>query len=210
MAETVKSFVLQTLSSPHVDWLNFRFDNTLVYPSGYRNDVARAFESERIRITINYADVSHDPPAGAPGAAYAMDTARGQTHYLFFPPALAHRCGRDLCINVLTSFEEANLRRTIIHECTHALQDYQRVRLTPQTAEASAYLAGAITGRRWGDHHVVANERAGAHAYAFSLADRLLQQGLPHRPWVIPAEDIAWLKAHVLVGRLERYVFNGI
>ena len=86
MAETVKSFVLQTLSSPHVDWLNFRFDNTLVYPSGYRNDVARAFESERIRITINYADVSHDPPAGAPGAAYAMDTARGQTHYLFFPP----------------------------------------------------------------------------------------------------------------------------
>lgn len=210
MVETVKSFVLQTLRSPHVEWLNFSFDNTRVYPTGYRNDVARAFESERIRITTNYADVSHDPAATAPEAAYVMETAPGQMHYLFLSPALTFRCGPDLCVIPLSSLEEANLRRTIIHECTHALQDYQRVTLTPQTAEASAYLAGAITGRRWGDHHIVANERAGAHAYAFSLADRLLQQGLPHRPWAIPAEDIAWLKNHVLVGRLERYVFNGI
>ncbi|MBK9082800.1 MAG: hypothetical protein IPL88_12325 [Rhizobiales bacterium] len=91
-----------------------------------------------------------------------------------------------------------------------ARQDFQRAQVSPQLAEAAAYLVGAITRRQYGFNlGAIANPRASGHAYALHLADRMLGQSVA-ASYLVPDEDARALCALVATGAGERYAFNGI
>jgi hypothetical protein len=201
--------VVETLTT-RVEDLNFVFDGVRVYPSGYHTDVAGLFRSNRIRVTSDYGRVSTDPPAQAGQGHYKSLTLRGETHFLFIHPSLTEARASELYVKKLSPFEAADLRGTIIHECTHALQDYQRGPITPRTAEACAYLAGAIARRKWGYSQRVTNSRVSGFAYALTMADRFLAERDRHRRYVIPQNEVQDLKSLVTLGSAQHYVYNGV
>jgi hypothetical protein len=234
MSTLLREFVLNTLTSPLVDNLNFRFGSLLVYPTGYRNDIAGCIRNGHIRLTSNPTDVF---PPGADDSAdgvFVPDTPAGQSHWCFIHPRWTEMHGTEVFLkNNLARNELASLRGTVIHESTHALQDFQRLsippmhgtrrrrqsarrsdrpQVDPRAAEGAAYLAGAIAKRLWGFQSAgpIVNPRAGGHAYALSLADRFLAETNVARRYVISTEDVMVLMSLVTTGSPQHYVFNGI
>ncbi|MBI4523213.1 MAG: hypothetical protein HY695_05300 [Deltaproteobacteria bacterium] len=210
---TLQSFVLETLTSEFVERLNFEFGPMRVYPSGYRNDIAGCIRNGRIRITSDPSTISSSPSSVDADGSYAIDTPRGQIHPFFIHPRWTILTGGELYLkDGLSGNESASLRGTIIHEATHALQDWQRAQLDPPTAEGAAYLAGAIARRLWGYRTLgrIENPQASGHAYALTLADRFLAEPNGARRYHIPTDDVATLKSLVSTVHADRYVFNGI
>ncbi len=202
MDKTVKEYALDTLRHPHVNRINFQYGPTRVYPSGFRDDVARAVAGDRI---VFVADS---------GGHFTMDAAPGQQHRMAVPSDLVY-ADRNGTLRVkarLSPLENAGMRGTIVHEATHALQDFQRRALTPQISEGAAYLAGWIARLLWGYPRLSASAtgreiEASAHSYARSLAAKLLDRQIVY---LVPENDMRWLNAHVTTGAAHRYVFNGI
>lgn len=211
---TLRDFVIETLTDAHIGRLNFRYGATRVWPDGYRLDIAGCVRDGHIRPTIDPAVLGGDPARRAiPAGSYVMETPRGNVHPFFIDPANCDVVGGTAYVKrSLLPGELADLRGTIVHEATHALQDWMRVRLDPRTAEGSAYLAGAITRRLWGYRRgiPIVNPRAGGLAYSLMLADRFLAETDPHRRYEIAGDDVMELNALVTTGSASRYVFNGI
>jgi hypothetical protein len=215
MPTTLREFVLETLTSPFVNRLNFQFDTMLVYPNGYCNDIAACIRGGSIRLTSNAAAISTTPEMIVASGTFVVDTEPGQVHPFFISPRLTTQGASELLLrDDVAGNERARLRGTIIHEATHALQDYQRQQLDPLTAEAAAYLAGAITMRQWGFRTFgpIVNPHAGIHAYSLTVADRFLAEPNAGRRYVIPPADVTALRGHAAAstGTAHRYVFNGI
>lgn len=211
----LRDFLIECLTAPQTARLNFRFGPLQVYPTGFSQDVARAISSGVIRLTTDGAALGMSAAAAASfarqaNAAYTPDPAPGRRHVLWVNPSLCARGAGEPQLAPMGRIEAAALRGTLMHECTHALQDYQRAQTTPDIAEAAAYLVGAITARQYGYAlGAIANPRASGRAYALSLADRMLGAGVQHS-YVVAADDVRALRALVATGSSERYLFNGL
>ncbi|NJN64260.1 MAG: hypothetical protein HC882_04855 [Acidobacteria bacterium] len=210
---TLQEFVLETLTCEHIDQLNFRFGHLLVYPSGYRDDIAGAIRNGRIRLTSDPAEITSNPHGTSASGSFVADTPRGEVHPFFINPEFTVSTGGVLHVrDGLSRSESASLRGTIVHESTHALQDYQRLGTPdPRAAEGAAYLAGAITAHLWGYRTVgaIVNPRVSGRSYAIVLAERFLRE-LPSNRYVISREDVSILQSLVTTGGAHRYVFDGI
>jgi hypothetical protein len=210
--QTLRDFVLETLTHVHVGRLNFRYGATRVWPDGYRGDIAHCVRDGLIRVTTDRAVLGPDPELlDTPGGAFLMDTPRGQPHPMYFDSGSCDIVsGTAYVKRTLSVYEQADLRGCVVHEATHALQDWMRVRIDPCTAEGAAYLAGAITRRLWGYAIVLANPGVSGLSRSLAVADRFLAETDPHRRYVIPSADVTWLNARVTTGAASRYVYNGI
>jgi hypothetical protein len=211
VSTTLQSFVLETLRHRHIEVLNFQFGALRVYPSGYSSDIASSVETGAIRLTSDWADTGASAPLSHDGA-FAVDTAAGTSHPFFVHSRWTEVASEGLCVReTLSSREQAHLRGVIVHESTHALQDWQRVAPNPRTAEGAAYLAGAITSRLWGFAPIggVANPRASGLAFAMDLSERFLSSTVGAR-YVISATDVSTLESLVTIGAPARYLFNGL
>jgi hypothetical protein len=216
MATLARDFVLETLTSPNVNKLFFQYGRTFVYPEGYRRDIAACIRNRRIEVTSDVERVYGRNGAPA-NASFVVDTPRGSVHPFFLNPRWTDTVHGRLVIKRLSPHEKADLKGTIIHEATHALQDFQRLdrrgrgRLRPSVAEGAAYLAGAITRRLHGYRMPpIANPRANFFLYTMDLADRYLAAWRPHRQAVIAQDDVTWVTGHAPTGSHDRYDFNGI
>jgi hypothetical protein len=213
MPTTLREFVLETLTSSFVNRLNFQFDTMLVYPNGYSGDIAACIRGGSIRLTSDPAAISSHPEQMSADGSFVADTPRGQAHHFFVHSRHTLSRGSELFLrDDIAANELARLRGTIVHEATHALQDFQRRPLDPPTAEGAAYLAGAIMMRQCGYRtpSPIVNPRAGIHAYALTFADRFLAEPNAGRRYVIPPDDVGWLKRLAPTGSAHRYVFEGI
>jgi hypothetical protein len=213
MSVPLRDFVLETLTHEFIGRLNFRYGPMRVYPEGYRRDIAGCVRDGLIRLTIDPAEVGYAGAAAAPAGSFVSDTPRGRIHPFFVNPRLCEtRHGNVYLLDGLSENERADLRGTIVHEATHALQDYQRRPLDPRTAEGAAYLAGAIARRLWRYRTAtpIVNPRAGGLAYSLHLAERFLAETDPHRRYLIPSDDVMILNSLVTTGAAHRYVFDGI
>lgn len=212
MAKELTDFVLETLQSRFVQRLFFTFSFMHVYPQGYNRDIARAISNGNILVTTDASLISSTPNAVRGDGAYTCDTPPGQQHYLYINPIYTTQVHNERHIKkAMSARERASLRGTIIHETTHALQDYQRVNLSPRQAESVAYFAGAITRRQWGYSSPggIYNPEQSAHAYSLHMADLFLRQ--PQGQQItIPPDQITTLSRLVSHGTPSRYVFNGI
>ncbi|MDB5372058.1 MAG: hypothetical protein JWP04_700 [Belnapia sp.] len=102
--------------------INFKYLTYQVYPQGYAKDVAGCVAAGRIRINRRFSDLGF---AGT-GAAYIMDSDQYSLSK-----------GFDLT--------KPAAQILIVHESTHALQDFQNLGKIPvPDAEAIAYVAEAI------------------------------------------------------------------
>jgi hypothetical protein len=206
---TLLDFVLNTLEDPTLTRdLNYQFETTRVYPSGYR-EIARAVRGGRIFLTTNPSDAGFVEAAGLDGA-FAADTPAGTRHPMFISPRMVVTRGGVLHVRDGQSpYELSGLRGTIVHEATHALQDYQRLgNLNPFTSEGAALLADGIARRTWHDQTKVVDIHRPI-AYALFVADWFLQQTHTAR-YVIPPEYVLGLKQRATTGAAGRYCFNGI
>lgn len=213
MPTTLREFVLETLTSPFVNRLNFQFDTMLVYPNGYSGDIAACIRGGSIRLTSDASEISTTPEQITAAGSFVVDTPRGQVHPFFVHPRFTTAEESELFLrDDVAGNDRARLRGTIIHEATHALQDYQRQQLDPPTAEGAAYLAGAITMRLWDFRTFgpIVNPNASVHAYSLTVADRFLAEPNAGRRYVIPPDDVRALKRHAPIGSAHRYVFDGI
>jgi hypothetical protein len=211
-AQSLRQFVLETLTGPEVDDLNFQYGPMRVYPAGYRRDIARGIRGGSIELTSDASRV-YGPGQSPANGSFVVDTPRGQVHPFFINPEWTFQQGGRLCVRPgLGTQGRADLKGTIIHEATHALQDYQRNALRPQTAEGAAYLAGAIARRRHGYRTAgtIVNPRVSGIAYSLHLADRFLAETNRHQRYLVPGADVAILDSLVSTGSHHRYVFNGI
>jgi hypothetical protein len=195
MALSVKRFVVETLRDGRIRSINFRYGSILVYPEGFSRDVAKLVEDGHIQFT------------NTPGAHYTVDARPGERHTMALPSQDVEPDPRTGALNVRGS-PGSLFRGTIVHEATHALQDYQRHPSDPRTAEGAAYLAGWMANLLWGYPPLPAAVRpTTGHAYARRLAERRLQSQIGY---VIPEAEVRALNDLVLTGSASRYVFNGI
>lgn len=209
---TLKQFVIDILRHDNTNRINFRYGPILVYPEGYKRDVAQLVEDGHILFDITR------------GAHYTVDARPGQPHHMALPmenieqtsgSQQYHNAGMlSVKANLGASWESrvsqgaAGFRGTIIHEATHALQDYQRTQTNSQTAEGAAYLAGWMASLLWGYPPLQSDVVPGTdHAYARRLAERRLNGLIGY---VIPDAEVRALNALVTTGTASRYVFNGI
>ncbi len=197
----LQDYALDTLTSPNINKLNFKYGPMRVYPLGYQRDIAGCIRNGR--ITINF------DPNYRYAASYEPDAPRGQKHALTVGPDYVENRSGIIQLKSLSVHENALFRGTIIHECTHALQDWQRIHLSPAMSEGVAYVAGAIAKRLWGYNNHISNPHISAHAYALSLADRFLSAPINSR-YIIPENDVQTLSRLVTTGTSSRYIFNGI
>jgi hypothetical protein len=212
---TLTEFVLETLTDSRVGFLMFRYGATRVYPEGYRTHIAGCVRDGLIQPTI---DIGVLGPNAAqreiPAGSFIMDPGPGETHYMFFnPEKFDYDRGNVLLKRGLSARELADLRGDVIHEATHAQQDWDGVAdVDPLTAEGSAYLAGAITRRLWGYVSLgpIEDPMISQHAYSLWLADRMISRGWLDISISIP--DMINVRNTRIrrVGDADRYVYNGI
>jgi hypothetical protein len=166
-----------------------------VYPDGYRRDVAQLVQDGHIRFSITA------------GAHYTVDSRPGEPHTMALPSDDFDTDPRTGELTVRGTPGSA-LRGTVIHEATHALQDFQRHHSDPETAEGAAYLAGWMASILWGFPPMPPGPiPATGHAHARRLAERVLQREILY---LIPPAEVTALNGYVRTGSPHRYVFNGI
>lgn len=195
---TVKQFVIDTLRHNNISRINFSYGPIRVYPAGYSRDVAKLVEDGHIQFNA------------APGAHYTVDARPGEPHRMAVPAEHVQldSGGRLVTKTNLGQLGGARFRGTIVHEATHALQDYQRNQTDARTAEGAAYLAGWMASLLWGYPRLPSNVRpTTGHAYARQLAGRCLGGQIAY---AIPDAEVRALNALVVTGSASRYVFNGI
>ena len=192
---TATQFVLETLTHRKIERVNFRYGPIRVYPAGYNRDVAKLVRDGHIQFTTQA------------GAHYTADHRPGERHTMALP---AQDFKHHLAEGTLTvrGTPSPLLRGTVVHEATHALQDYQRNHTDPAMSEGAAYLAGWITNLLWGYPELAtAPDRPTGHSCARELAGRFVHG---HVGYVIPDADVQTLNGLVAIGSPHRYVFNGI
>ena len=199
---TVKEFALETLGHRRISRLNFRYGPILIYPAGYSRDVAKLIEDGHILFDTNE------------GAHYTVDSQPGEHHHMALPkqnidsPVPTRNAGHLQVLPNLGRIGGAQFRMTVVHESTHALQDYQRNQTDPEMAEGAAYLAGWITCLLWNHPRLEPGVTpTTAHAYARQLAGDFLDSRIGY---IIAERAIERLNGMVLTGAASRYVFNGI
>jgi hypothetical protein len=209
---TLTAFVLETLTHPFTLRLSFRYGATRVYPDGYATHIAGCVRDGLIRPTIDTSVLAPDPSHMAtPAGAFIMEPRGGEAHPMFFDPRNFERAGAEVVVKPgLSGNELADLRGVVIHEATHALQDWDQVELDPRTAEGAAYLAGAMTRLLWGYRTFgpIVNPQCSGLSYSLYLAERLFREGEPGG--AVPADDVHLLNGLVTTGNEGRYVYNGI
>jgi hypothetical protein len=201
MTKTLRDYVDETLTHDLIERINFRYGPMPVYPAGY-GEIARAVRGRRIQFTT------------ARNAHYTAHPQPGQPHQIAIPGHFVVSRDGELWVlppSELGPYGEADLRGTIVHEATHALQDYQRITLEPRNAEGAAYLAGWVACLQWGYEKLPREarpaERAHAHHHARWLASRFLDRDIGYR---IPEAEMRILNGRVPIGSDHLYDFNGI
>lgn len=201
---TARQFVIETLRHDNINRINFRYGPVSVYPVGYSRDVAKLVEDGHILFDA------------VPGAHYTVDTRPGERHRMALPAEHVERGAADRsrgpdALDVKAELGQlggARFRGTIVHEATHALQDYQRNQTDARTAEGAAYLAGWMASLLWGYPRLPGGVvPTTGHAYARRLAADRLDGRVGY---VIPEAEVRALGALVETGAESRYVFNGI
>ena len=199
---TVKEFVIDTLKHGNIGRINFRYGPILIYPDGYSRDVAKLVQDGHILFDTNE------------GAHYTVDTRPGEPHHMALPAehidatVPTRNAGQLQVHSNLGRIGGARFRMTVVHESTHALQDYQRTQTEPEMAEGAAYLAGWIACLLWNHPRLEPGVTPNtAHAYARQLAGDFLDNRIGY---LIPENAVARLNGIVLTGAASRYVFNGI
>lgn len=193
---SIRDFAIDTLRHRNIDRINFRFGTQHIYPRGYR-ELIRAITSGRIRImAVAFS-------GGNRGAEYSASTEPGRTHTLSVSSRYISM-DREGTLRRLSSAEQGMLRMAIVHEMTHALQDYNRSRLSPQTSEASAYVAGWIAAILW--RYEGTDTMEDHQRFARGIAQQVLS-GI----YEVDRLFTSQLEAIVPFNRAPRsYTFNGI
>jgi hypothetical protein len=205
----VKQFVIETLRDSKIRRINFRYGPIRVYPEGYQRDIAEAVEHEHIGFL-----------AAAGNPYYTAERLRGQQHIMALPAEHIELNsntpnGNAGILSVKANLGQlggAGLRGTIVHEATHALQDYQRNQTDAKTAEGAAYLAGWMASLLWGYPRLMlpgGGVPSTAQAYARWLAGLRLDGRIGYE---IPKSHVDALNGLValLLESADGYVFNGI
>lgn len=202
MSALFRDAAIETLRHPNMLMVNFEYGPTRVYPQGYRS-VAKLIQDGHIRFVVT-----------AGNSSFEVDTPRGQVHTFNVSDQIAETDARGE-IRIRGRVLSAGTRGTIVHEATHALQDYQRLSaklgnsFTPRMAEGAAYLAGWIAKLQWGYPRLQPDidQRWTSHSYARWIAGKVLERQIVYR---IPFDDINMLNRMVRTGSASRYVFDGI
>lgn len=200
-SEIVKS----TLSDPNMLNINFVYGPVKVYPNGYKT-VAALIRHGHISFRISDDANAHYSPIENTWhvPSNIADVRNGE---VYFTGALG-----------------AGVRKTIVHEATHALEDYQRLSdklgssFTPAMAEGAAYVAGWMAAINWGFQPVYGDRppMRTANAIARWIASRFLPpdivvgrsspgSAVSH----IPMRYVQELNARVLTGSHSLYQFRG-
>lgn len=188
---TLKDFAIDTLMHSNMRKVNFQYGGLRVYPSGFAT-IASAIRNGHIRLIG--ANLSS-------GADYDPSTRPGRQHTIRVDTSFVTPGGSSSLLS-LSAKSERLLRMAIVHECTHALQDYQRVTATPELAEGAAYVAGWIAAIQWGYTFV---PTGGHQAIARNLARQIIAGSYNVRPILVHS-----LGLNVPTARASYYVFNGI
>jgi hypothetical protein len=152
-------------SDPFISRINFQFLKYKVYPSGYQNDVADLFDSGEIKIRT---DVKL--PASS-GAQYDLNY-----DCLQVSPAFSLSSSTDCAL--------------LVHECTHALTDYQKLGANlVWEYEAVAYLAEAVWLAAAAKPPISTSP---VRTIAYGIAGRLLAGG-----YIVPYADTTALVGEV-------------
>jgi len=198
MVQLYKNAVIQTLRDRRMRSINFQYGPSRVYQTGYQ-DVAKLVEDGHIRFEISRNG----------NASYGVDSDPGQVHtWSVSNNTVEQDSSGNLRLKRPLSNEELG---TIVHEATHALQDYQRHQrnLSPQMAEGSAYIASWLARLTWGFPRLQrgVDYSRFSHTYARWVAGKVLDGEITY---IIPTRDVNQLNGLVLIGSPHRYVFNGI
>lgn len=145
--------VAAILRGPSIARMNFHCGPTRVYPHGY-DVIAHDLLTGRLRVME--APVRGETRTTAYYSYHRSDDWAANTFYL---PATLNA-------------SRLSHRALIVHEATHALQDYHRVPLRVDDAECAAYLAQTLYFRLEGQSFAAYSREARGHADA--NADALL------------------------------------
>ncbi len=206
MAVNIKDFVLQTLGDPKILRINFGYAHLTVYPRGFRQ-VAQLVDRGHIRFELSQSNSN-----------YEADTQRGQVHTMRFASHVAerHADGRI----VVRKGAGPNQRRTVIHECCHAMHDYNRIstlranenlpQLRASEFEGAAGIAGWMAFYLWGGRRQARSYDSGSRfssVHTMEVARRLIDRSIVY---TVPPSFIQAINSTAHTGSASRYVFNGV
>ena len=193
---TLKKRALETLRDANISRINFQYGRLRVYPRGYA-EIADLIDADHIVYAPSLAGNSYDPT-----------TAQGQRHVINVQSSLGRmEAGTLMAVTPFT----ADNRATIVHEATHALQDYQRMSqrggapILPRQFEGAAYLAGAMAALLWGFDSAPTPVPA-SKVIALDIARQVLNGTAGY---VIDDESMRRLDRAVLTGSAHMYDMNG-
>ncbi len=115
-------FVKFLTTDPDIAKINFKFLSYTVYPTGYSGDIANCINAGHIGITRRFSDLGYDDTGGS-----------------YIPGDNKYSLSRSFDLT------KVFYQIILVHESTHALQDYQRLgSVSRAEAEAVAYVAEAV------------------------------------------------------------------
>lgn len=225
MARAIEEAVVSILRNPRLRGVNFSYGPLRVYPQGYAA-IANAIENGSIRI--EQADGN---------ASFRANPEDGATEVMSLGSEIAVQGsrGRLVCVRNLATTGHA----TIVHEATHALQDFQQISarnagfrgISEQSdrarmAEGAAYVAGWMAAYFFGHadlqddvaarcQSIMDNRGAETRetrtlpSHAFA---RWIAEQLIARNFVyqVPQLAVSALNRRVLIGTPENYEFEGL
>ena len=121
-------FIALLTTDPDVRKINFKFLTYKIYPEGYFRDVASCIKSGSIKINRRFSDLGFGDTGGS-----------------YFPANDKYSISKAFDLTKMSN------KILLMHESTHALQDYQRLgKIKRAEGEAVAYVAEAIYGQAKG------------------------------------------------------------
>lgn len=204
MALTFKQAVIDTLTDRRLEAINFGYRGSFVYQSGFR-DVANLVRDGHIQFVYSGSGDNSFAPASPSGSPHIWSVNRDI--------ADVGSDDRILIRGVLGS----GGRGTIVHEATHALQDYQRLNapdrlgsgFSAEHAEGAAHIAGWMARMLWGwPRPQQGDSTHGTIACARRIAADLLDGTID--PIITPGQAaiLDGYAAHS-IGSRHRYAFHG-
>lgn len=204
MPQPFKDAVVETLTDRRMQALNFGYGPIRVYPHGY-TEVANLVRDGHIRF--NYV--------GGGDNSFAPDAPAGEPHTWNVSRDLGEPDGRGGV--QVRNVVGISGRGTIVHEATHALQDFQRLNapdrlgsgFTAEMAEGAGHIAGWIARFQWGWPAPQSNERTyGTIAFAKQIAAALLDGRIVYQ---VPDGLYRQLNSYAAnsIGSRDRYSFHG-